>query len=74
VQAPILLVWGRHAKPTPVEHSVRLLAMAQNSRLEIVEKAGAWPHYEQSAIVNELIEEFLAAEVIAPVEARAESA
>jgi pimeloyl-ACP methyl ester carboxylesterase len=59
VQTPILLVWGRHAYPTPVEHSVRLLAVTQRSRLEVIEEAGAWPHYEQSAIVNKLIEEYL---------------
>ena len=32
VQNPILLVWGRHARPTPVEHSVRLTAVARDSR------------------------------------------
>jgi pimeloyl-ACP methyl ester carboxylesterase len=59
VETPILLVWGRHARPTPVEHSVRLVAVARNSRLEVVENAGAWPHFEQSAIVNRLIESYL---------------
>jgi pimeloyl-ACP methyl ester carboxylesterase len=59
VQTPILLVWGRHAQPTPVEHSVRLLAIARRSRLEVIEHAGAWPHYEQSAMVNKLIEDYL---------------
>jgi pimeloyl-ACP methyl ester carboxylesterase len=59
VQTPMLLVWGRHARPTPMEHSVRLLAVARNSRLQVVENAGAWPHYEQSAQVNKLIQDFL---------------
>jgi pimeloyl-ACP methyl ester carboxylesterase len=39
VTNPILLVWGRQARPAPVEHSVRLLAVAQHSRLEVVENA-----------------------------------
>jgi pimeloyl-ACP methyl ester carboxylesterase len=59
VETPILLVWGRHARPTPVEHGVRVLAVARNVRLEIIESAGAWPHYEQSALVNKLIVEYL---------------
>ena len=59
VSNPILLVWGRQARPAPVEHSVRLLAVAQRSRLEVVENAGAWVHAEQSAAVNRLIVEYL---------------
>lgn len=60
VRTPILLIWGRHARPTPVEHSVRLVAVAQHSRLEIIENAGAWPHDEQSAQVNRLILDYAA--------------
>lgn len=56
VEVPILLIWGRHARPTPVEHSVRLAAVARRCRLEIVDSAGAWVHNEQSARVNRLIE------------------
>jgi pimeloyl-ACP methyl ester carboxylesterase len=63
VPNPILLVWGRQARPTPVEHSVRLLAMARDSHLEVVENAGAWVHYEQSAIVNRLIVRYLHGEI-----------
>jgi pimeloyl-ACP methyl ester carboxylesterase len=59
VEHPLLLLWGRHARPTPVEHSVRLAAIARRSRLEVIEHAGAWPHYEQSAMVNRIIEDFV---------------
>ena len=59
VRTPILLIWGRHAKPTPVEHSVRLAALARFGRLEVIENAGAWPHFEQSAAVNRLIEVYV---------------
>jgi pimeloyl-ACP methyl ester carboxylesterase len=69
VDLPILLVWGRHARPAPVEHSVRLLALARNSRLEVVENAGAWVHDEQSAAVNRHIVRYLAEEVAAPAPA-----
>jgi pimeloyl-ACP methyl ester carboxylesterase len=59
VQTPILLIWGKHARPTPIEHSVRLLALARKARLEVIDDAGAWPHDEQSAKVNRLIEDYL---------------
>ena len=59
VPNPILLVWGRQARPKPVEHSVRLLAVSLNSHLEVVEIAGAWVHYEQSAKVNQLVADYL---------------
>lgn len=65
VENPILLVWGRQARPTPVEHSVRLVALARRSRLEVVEQAGSWVHAEQSAAVNRLIVEYLSEESIA---------
>src|SRR5204862_7525219 len=64
VETPLLLVWGRQAKPTPVEHSVRLVAVARNSRLQVIENSGAWPHHEQSATVNRLIEEFIKSEAV----------
>jgi pimeloyl-ACP methyl ester carboxylesterase len=72
VENPILLVWGRHARPTPVEHSVRLTAVARDSRLEVVENAGAWVHNEQSAAVNGLIVKYLNDEL--PTAAPAETA
>ena len=58
VQVPILLAWGRQAKPTPVEHSVRLVAVARRCKLEVIEEAGAWVHHEQSAKVNRLIVDY----------------
>lgn len=55
VTAPVMLVWGRQARPTPVEHSVRLNAVLRVGRLEVVENAGAWVHNEQSKAVNSLV-------------------
>jgi pimeloyl-ACP methyl ester carboxylesterase len=72
VENEILLVWGRHARPTPVEHSVRLTAIARRSRLEVVENAGAWVHDEQSAAVNKLVVRYLNDEL--PTAAPAETA
>ena len=58
VTNPILLLWGKQAKPTPVEHSARLVSMARNCKLEVLDPAGAWVHDEQSAKVNQLILDF----------------
>ncbi|MGA2496438.1 MAG: alpha/beta fold hydrolase [Tepidisphaeraceae bacterium] len=55
VEVPLLLIWGKQARPTPVEHSVRLVAIARQCRLEVVDDAGSWVHDEQSARVNQLI-------------------
>ncbi len=40
---PLLLIWGRQARPTPVEHSVRLHAIARHCRLEVVERGRLGP-------------------------------
>ena len=58
VELPLLLIWGKQAKPTPVEHSVRLVALARQCKLEVIDQAGAWVHDEHSAKVNRLIEEY----------------
>jgi len=58
VDVPVLLVWGRQARPTPVEHSVRLNAVLRNGRLEIIDAAGSWVHVEQSKTANNLLTAF----------------
>lgn len=59
IQVPVMLLWGRQARPSPVGHSVRLASIARRCRLEVVDDAGAWVHSEQSAKVNALIAEYL---------------
>ena len=63
VENPLLLLWGRQARPTPVEHSVRLVAVARRCNLRIIENAGSWVHDEQSAQVNELVINYLNGEL-----------
>ena len=72
VTNPLLLVWGRQARPTPVEHSVRLLALARDVRLRVIERAGSWVHDERAAEVDRLVVPFLMGEM--PQEHRAETA
>jgi len=59
VDLPLLLLWGRNARPTPVEHGVRLAALARQCRFEVIDCAGSWVHDEQSAKVNALITGYL---------------
>ncbi|MDB5295469.1 MAG: alpha/beta fold hydrolase [Phycisphaerales bacterium] len=66
VTNPILLVWGRQARPTPVEHSVRLVALARHCNLRVIENAGAWVHDEQSAQVNKLVTSYFAGQLAGP--------
>jgi pimeloyl-ACP methyl ester carboxylesterase len=58
VDVPVMLLWGRQARPSPVGHGVRLAAVTRRGRLETIEEAGAWVHAEQSAKVNTLIADF----------------
>ncbi|HLL88169.1 MAG TPA: alpha/beta fold hydrolase [Tepidisphaeraceae bacterium] len=58
VSVPTLLLWGRHARPTPVEHSVRLAALLRSGRLQVVENAGSWIHAERSVAANRAVIEF----------------
>ena len=62
-EVPLLLIWGKQARPTPVEHSVRLVAIARQCRLEVVDDAGSWTHDEQSAKVNQLIIDYADAQL-----------
>lgn len=69
VLSPLCLIWGKQARPTPVEHSVRLTSIARNCQLQVVDRAGSWVHDEQSAKVNRIVDEFLSAEMPVAVSA-----
>ncbi|HEY7088033.1 MAG TPA: alpha/beta fold hydrolase [Tepidisphaeraceae bacterium] len=59
VRAPVLVIWGEHAGPVPSERLLRPAAWSRGKRIEVIPGAAHWPHDEQSAKVNRLIEEFL---------------
>ena len=44
---------------TTAQIEARLAELLAPSRLEVIEQAGAWPHAEQSAKVNQLIVDYL---------------
>ena len=59
IDVPVLLIWGKQSRPTPVTRASDVLAAARHGMLEIIDQAGAWPHAEQSAKVNTLIADYL---------------
>ncbi len=60
IQAPALILAGRHDFLFPTEHQAALAAGIPHARLEIIENAGHNPHVEQPAEVLRLIRSFLA--------------
>jgi proline iminopeptidase len=60
IQAPTLVLAGRHDFLFPAEHQVALAAGITNARLEMIECAGHNPHMERSAEVIEIIKCFMA--------------
>jgi pimeloyl-ACP methyl ester carboxylesterase len=56
---PVLLVWGRNDKNTPLELSQKVRAAIPQAEFHVVEEAAHIPHYEYPEIVNPLILRFL---------------
>jgi pimeloyl-ACP methyl ester carboxylesterase len=58
IQAPTLVLAGRHDFLFPPEHQAILADRLPNAQLELFERSGHNPHMEQSAEVNDLIRSF----------------
>ena len=56
---PVLVIWGKQDPQVPIETSAPLLEAMPRARLVAVEDAGHLPQWEQPAIVNAAIVEFL---------------
>jgi 4,5:9,10-diseco-3-hydroxy-5,9,17-trioxoandrosta-1(10),2-diene-4-oate hydrolase len=56
---PTLLIWGRHDALVPVKHGERAVKRIPDARLEVIESCGHTPMFEQPAIFNRLVLEFL---------------
>ena len=56
---PVLVIWGKQDPQVPIETSAPLLEAMPRGRLVAVEDAGHLPQWEQPAIVNAAIVEFL---------------
>lgn len=57
---PTLIVWGAHDGIIPVEHAHLAHELIPNSRLEILEDVGHFPHVESPDRFNEVLLDFLA--------------
>jgi len=56
---PVLVIWGKQDAQVPIESSAPLLEAMPRARMVTVEDAGHLPQWEQPAIVNAAIVEFL---------------
>jgi pimeloyl-ACP methyl ester carboxylesterase len=56
---PALIVWGERDRIIPVVHAHRAHEALRNSRLEIMQGVGHFPHAEQPARFVELLKDFL---------------
>ena len=55
-----LLVWGRHAVETPLDHAAPFLKANANAKLEVIEDAGMLPHDERPEAFLAAVRPFLA--------------
>jgi 4,5:9,10-diseco-3-hydroxy-5,9,17-trioxoandrosta-1(10),2-diene-4-oate hydrolase len=59
IQAPTLIIWGRHDASFPLEHAYYARDKIANSRLHIVEQCGHMPNFEKQDEFNQTVLEFL---------------
>lgn len=59
IRQPVLIVWGRQAKVTPVEDARAFYDKNPGARLRIFEESGMLPHDEEAAGFNAAVTEFL---------------
>ncbi len=59
VRSRVLVVMGADLMPVPTEAWFRKAQWSKEKRLTVIENAKAFPHEEQSAKVNELVDSFL---------------
>jgi 2-hydroxy-6-oxonona-2,4-dienedioate hydrolase len=60
VKVPALLVHGRDDRTVPMENSLRLTSIIQNSRLVLLNRCGHWAQVEHAAEFNGLVQNFIA--------------
>lgn len=58
-EVPVMAIWGDADSIIPVDHAHAAHAARTDSRLEVLEGVGHFPHVEAPAAVAELIEDFI---------------
>ena len=56
---PTLIVWGDHDRIIPLDHAYLAHEALPNSRLEVIEGVGHYPHVERPALFVEILKDFL---------------
>ena len=56
---PTLIVWGDHDRIIPLEHAYVVDKAIPNSRLEVMEGVGHYPHAEDPVRFVEILQDFL---------------
>ncbi|MEE2060420.1 alpha/beta fold hydrolase [Rhodococcus artemisiae] len=59
IRTEALVVWTSKDPSGPVEEGRRIADLLPNGRLAVIENAGHWPQYEQTAIFDEISLDFL---------------
>lgn len=59
VRSPVLILMGVDLMPVPPENWFRRAQWSKEKYLELIDGAKSFPHQEQSALVNRLIDQFL---------------
>jgi pimeloyl-ACP methyl ester carboxylesterase len=59
LQAPTLLVWGRHDGLVPPVYAQEFANRIANARVELIDRAAHMPHLEQLTTVSALMHAFL---------------
>ena len=59
LQRPVMIVWGRQSKVTPIEDARAFYEQNPNARLRIFEESGMLPHDEEAPAFNAAVMEFL---------------
>jgi len=59
LKMPVLLLWGARDPLVPVDFAKRMLAEVPHARLEVIERAGHVPMWEQPAAFNRALLDFI---------------
>jgi len=58
---PVLLIWGKDDRDTPIALSKRILAAVPQAEFHVIADAAHIPHYEHPEVVNPIVLHFLTA-------------
>lgn len=59
ISLPTLILWGEQDKEVPLDHAKKLYHLIENSRIEVMENTGHFPHLENPNIVTHYVKDFV---------------